>query len=192
MTRKRRKDSSVLDEAIADDLKVALSSFSFIEVLDQSMTTGRARILMRVHDDSSWLPVLKLILREERRQTEDRWSIHVCRQFMLRPDNDDVLAFAWNFILRSSNLKGAIADICRVIDVAKNAITFESGSQHRRSAPTIRGKKPRMQTKAQPNRNMVGDIMEYPLMANPNRNLPEVPLFSKERGKQKGAHLIGG
>jgi len=189
MTRKRRKDNAVLDETIADDLKSALSDLSFIEVLDRGITHDRVRVLMRVHDDSSWLPVLKLILREERRQGTI-WSVHVCRQFMLRPDNDDVLAFAWNFILRSNDLRGAVSDVRRVIDVAKSAITFESEPQKRRSTLIVKGKKPKIQTKAQPNRSTVGDIMEYPLMADPNRNMPGAALFSSEKGSQKGAHLI--
>jgi hypothetical protein len=181
-----------LDETIIDDLKSAIADFSFIEVLNGDITRDRVRVLMRVHDDSSWLPVLKLILREERRQDNVIWSIHVCRQFMLRPDNDDVLAFAWNFILRSRNLKGAVADIRRVIGVAKSAITFENGSQNRRSTPMVKGRKPKVQTKPQPDQKSTGDIMEYPLMADPNRNLPEVSMFSKSPGRQKGAHLIGG
>lgn len=191
MSKRRKRDNGVADETIASDLKAALSELPNIEVLDQGVSQDRVRILMRIHDDSTWLPVLKLILREERRQsgTDKSWSVHVCRQFMLRPDNDEKLGFAWNFILRSPfGLRNAVTDIRRVIDVAKNAITFEDKPQQPRRGviPTRKGK---LSPKAI--QRLRGDLSEYPLMAREDRNMPEGNLFEPGK-KQRGAHFIGG
>jgi len=191
MSKRKRKDNGVPDETVADDLKAALASLPKTEVLDHGINRDRVRILMRVHEDSTWLPVLKLILREERRQsgTEKSWSVHVCRQFMLRPDNDEKLGFAWNFILRSSfSLREAVTDICRVIDVAKNAVTFEDKAPPRRPGVVPQKRKPLKEGVV---RALKGELREYPLMARPDRNMPEVDLFAPQ-GKRKGAHLIGG
>lgn len=187
---RKRKNNGVPDEAAANGLRSALSGLSFIEVLNHGAALDRVRLLMRVHDDSSWLPVLKLILREEKRQQEAEraWSVHICRQFMLRPDNDEVLGFAWNFILRGTDLRAAVSDISRVIDLAKSAITLEDTPRS-----SARGVVPKRQfkTTAKQRQKIQGDIWEYPLMASPDRNMPEGNLFEPGK-KQKGAHLIGG
>lgn len=192
MSRRKKKSSEVQDAAVADDLRSALSDLSFIEVLDSGIIADRVRVLMRVHDDSSWFPVLKLILREEKRQNESEspWSIHVCRQFMLRPDNDEVLGFAWNFVLRSSDLRGAVDDVRRVIDVAKSAITFEPEPKQPRLGGVVPASR-RSKISKKAVERLRGELKEYPLMANPNRNMPDVDLFAPS-GKRKGAHLIGG
>lgn len=185
---RRKKSNGVPSEAVAEELRIALSELSFVEVLNSGVTSDRIRVLMRVHDDSSWLPVLKLILREERRQSgsEKAWSLHVCRQFMLHPDDDKKLVFAWNFILRSRDSKAAVDDLRRVIDVAKSAITIEPETPQRgRIIPT------RKRSKAGVMAALRGDVREYPLMARQDRNMPEVDLFAPT-GKRKGAHLIGG
>lgn len=189
MPRRKRK-SSPQAGSFADELQDALVELSFIEIIDKGAANDRVRVLMRVHDDASWLPILKMILREERRQ--EVWSVHVCRQFMLHPDDDQKLVFAWNFVLRGKDVKAAILDIRRVIDVAKNMITIE-GDGPKKGMKKI-GVIPKKKKKSKQGvlATLRGELSSYPLMADENRNMPEVPLMFGGSGKRKGAHLIGG
>lgn len=219
MSRKRKK-SNIPDtppqELKAEDLEKAFSELTFIEVLNSGISDDKARVLMRIHDDSSWFPILKLILREEKRQASrpGSWSAHVCRQFMLRPDDDEVLGFAWNFIIRGPDIAGAVADIGRVIDIAKSAVTIEPIPEQKQGIIPVRKVPKRIEEvrqkkklakemtkhKMQPDRGpdsgrlLGSELTEYPLMAKADRNMPEVDFFAPTgvQGKRKGAHLIGG
>lgn len=200
MTRKKKKDSGIVDQLVGEELKNVLLSLGSVEAIPfkkpgspelcSVLVEGdRVRMLLRVRDEPSWLPVVRLLLLEERRQQQQSkmWFLHVCRQLKLRPGTD-VLGFAWNFILRASDLKTAVIDISRIVDLAKSAITLESP----KSQPT-RGVIPQRRSKTTNGQRRVlrGELTEYPLMASPARNMPEGGLF--EPGKrQKGAHLIGG
>jgi len=209
-----------LDPAIAaaQELAAQLDEFDFVEVRGlqpiekdkekdgkkDEVADDRVRLAIRIdeEEESSWFSLIKFALKEERRQKKNEWSAHICRQFMLHPDDPNKLGYLWNVIIRADNIERAVSDVCRIIDVASNAVIMGEEEPARRRPGRVptpsRGRQKALNHARRwraPESTIRGgnkpgqELREYDLGAN--HVVPEVGLMAPA-GKRKGAHLIGG
>jgi hypothetical protein len=171
-------------ESPLERLLGSVAKTKFMEVLDHQYSEDRVRLALRCYDPKAWSLLTTMLLKTERLQKE--WSLHICKQYTLvevPPDtpDDDGLRFYWNLILRSDDLGSAVERVGSLIEMGATTIMSLP-----RSEP-----KPRKRN-GESEKVMPGELMEYPLLAPPDRNRPEVGILDMtSKGKRKGAHYIG-
>jgi hypothetical protein len=164
----------------------SMAGTKFMEVLDYQYSEDKIRLALRCHDPRAWSLLTVMLLKTERLQKE--WSLHICKQYTLvdvPPDtpDDDGLRFYWNLILRSDSLGAAVERVGSLIEMGATTIL----SLPRSELKPKPGSKKNGERKVMP-----GELMEYPLLAPPDRNRPEVGILDMtSKGKRKGAHFIG-
>ena len=189
----------------AKKLAAQIEELEFVTVTGLQQTEDRVRIRIRIDEDEnpSWIKLSKFVLREERRQRDSKnaWAAHICSQLVVREDPPHKLAYAWNVIIRADNIDRAISDVCRIIDVASNAVIMGEEEPARRRPGRIptpsRGRQRALNHARRwkaPESVVRGgrrgqELREYDLGAD--HIVPEVGLMAPQ-GKRKGAHLIGG
>ncbi len=207
-------DHEELVEVHAAQMAAALESLKtaggkdYVEVLSKFEGPRQIKLRLRTYDLETWthqfLPVVfKEEIRAGSRPEDEQWTLHICRQYMY-DEASKKLKFFWNFIVSSPDIKGAVADLCRLIDM------FVARMEDMELPPPVQRPAPRRarpQAKAgapaineenlfadDPSSNIVvedGQVVSMPLPGGANRNKPEGGLFEKGRSP-KGAHTIGG
>ena len=186
--KKKIKVQNVLDmkEQIENPhvrLMEAMAGTKFMEVLDCQHAEDRVRLALRCHDPKAWSLLTTILLKTERLQKA--WSLHICKQYTLvEPSNeeDDGLRFYWNLILKSEKLAESVERVAGAIQIGAATISSLPKAQ-----PKVK------KQNGEPQRVVSGEIMEYPLLAPPDRNKPEVSVLDMgSKGKRKGAHFLGG
>lgn len=147
--------------------------------LDQQM-----KLRLRVTNESRWLHMVTLILREEKRAA---WNSHVCRQYVL---HEDRLVYTWNFVLQADDIERAVMDVCRVFDLICSNIDMFSATEERELKRPAKKSRPAAKS-GRPVGH--GELNEFPLVGAEGRHVPEVSWNQfRSPGRRKGAHPIGG
>lgn len=170
-------------ESPLERLMRAVTKTKFMEVLDFQYAEDRVRLALRCHDPKAWSLLTTMLLKTEKLQAG--WSLHICKQYTLvdvppETPNDDGLRFYWNMIVKSAHLYDAAERVAGIIEIGSVTIS---------SLPKAdpKPKKRNGERKVEP-----GELMEYPLLAPPDRNKPDVGILDMtSKGKRKGAHFIG-
>jgi hypothetical protein len=188
------------DQELSDSLSVSLKNFEFVEVLVSQVKNGKIRAALRIDEQESlsWNSIVSMLLLEEVRQEKgsNSFSLHICKQLKITRDPPYKLLYMWNLIVKGDDLSAAVADACRVLDMASIAPVLCVPKE----APKARipkrkfrkhGKEVSVPHKPQPIRNTGGrQLMSYALGAD--HVVPEVSLHAKGPGRRKGAHYTTG
>lgn len=161
-----------------------------VQVLSGARLPAQVRMRLRVTNESRWLHMITLVLKEEERA---EWNAHLCRQYIL---HEGRLVYTWNFVVQSGELERAVQDVCRVFDlICSNIDMFDDAEERevKRPAPK-RSKNAKRTSNGKPERRIShGDLDEIPLVGAEGRAVPEVAWNQfRAPGKRKGAHPIGG
>jgi len=218
--------------ACSAQLGVALSALKsdkghYVELLSQSdpemaehecscgKTVGggpptQARLRLRVYDPEVWVhQFLRVLCKEELRgeslPENERWNLHVCRQIMY-DEASDKMKFFWNFVVSSPELRTAVRDLCRLIDMFVSRMSdmpappplvprapSRAGVRKKGKGPVPLSDEEDMFTGRGADGAVMenGQVVSIPLLGGANRNKPEGSFFEKGKS-QKGAHNIGG
>lgn len=199
----------------ATQLAAALGSLKniggkdYVEVLSEFEGPRQVKLRIRTYDLETWThQFLPIVLKEEirvgSRPEDEQWTLHICRQYMY-DEASKKLKFFWNFIVSSPDIKGAVTDLCRLIDMfvarmddielpsppARRSALRRARPQAKRGAPAV--DEENLFANDQSSGVVVkdGQVISMPLPGGATRNAPEGGLF--EKGKSpKGAHTIGG
>lgn len=210
-------DEELRVEVYASQMAGALESLknakgkNYVEVLSQTEGQRQVKLRLRAYDLEAWthqfLPVVfKEEIRAGSRPDDEQWTLHICRQYMY-DEEAKKLKFFWNFMVFSQDVKGAIGDLCRLIDmfvarmedmVVPDVPPPVRRPVPRRSKPQVKAGAPVIDEENLFDDNRMsgivvedGQVVSVPLPGGANRNQPEGGLF--EKGKSpKGAHTIGG
>lgn len=178
----------------------------YVEILSQVEGPDQVKLRLRIFDLETWThQLLPIVLKEELRmnaqEDEGGWNLHICRQYMFDSVSGK-LKFFWNFIVSSTDIKQAVRDLCRLVDMytiqmkempAPPLLVVPTSSQRSKRGPSV----PLEEKDLFSNREAGGVVLEdglvvsIPLLGGANRNVPEGSFFEKGKG-QKGAHIIGG
>lgn len=161
-----------------------------VQVLSGACLQTQVKLRLRVTNESRWLHMITLILKEEGRA---EWNVHLCRQYIL---HEGRLVYTWNFVIQSGELERAVQDVCRVFDlICSNIDMFDDAEERELKRPSPRpNNKSRRTSDGKPERKIShGDLDEIPLVGAEGRPVPEVAWNQfRSSGKRKGAHPIGG
>ena len=168
----------------------------------------QVKLRLRAYDLDAWThQFLPVVFKEERRcvdhPVEERWSLHICKQLMYHEPTNKV-KFFWNFIVSSLDVKQAVRDLCRLIDmyVARMGEMPPPPPSRPAARPARRPAKSGPAPLSE-EENLFGGggaagavmrdglVVSMPLPGGATRNAPEGGLFEKVRSP-KGAHSIGG
>jgi len=176
-----------LDELLGE----AVERTGVVQVLSSACLSEQVRMRIRVTNESRWIHMITLILKEEERA---EWNAHLCRQYIL---HEGRLVYTWNFVIQSGEIERAIQDVCRVFDlICSNIDMFDDAAERemKRPSPKIKDSSKSQEDNGRPHRRIShGDLDEIPLVGAEGRAIPEVAWNQfRSSGKRKGAHPIGG
>lgn len=180
-----RRKTEELDDILSD----AVERTGVVQVLSGAVTLSQVRLRLRVTNESRWLHMITLVLKEEERA---EWSVHLCRQYIL---HEGRLVYTWNFVTQAAELDRAVQDVCRVFDlICSNIDMFDDAEEREMKRPAPRKVEKKQPDNGRPQRKIShGDLDEIPLVGAEGRAVPEVAWNQfRSPGKRKGAHPIGG
>jgi hypothetical protein len=185
---------------VYEKMESALNNLGYVQVIDVTLpSVDRVKILLRVHSDRDWLPLISLILKEEeesKKDTENSWRVHVCKQYIINSETKK-LAYVWNMVVQSEQLKFALRSLLLLISmVSRSGVSLVSQDKASDFKPVaindVAFKGPVSNAAVASRVLEEGEELEYyPLAGSPGRNKPSVSLLAPS-GSRKGAHKIGG
>lgn len=193
--------SAPTEPSLVEELELALTRVGTrFQTKSSVIGSGGLKLILRIHDESSWIWVVALLLREERRQQtlgDPKWRLHICQQYMALGDGR--LGYTWNFQLWSEALRDSVLELCRFLDMATVLLEHRREIQVHPTAPIPNAGRSQPASPGKPrggkNRNKIGgevvngEVVSYPLEPHSLRVAPEGKIG--EAGKrQKGAHLV--
>lgn len=185
------EDPKGLGEAdtLPETLSEVIERTGVVEVRSATQVPHQVKLRLRVTNESRWLHMITLILKEEERAN---WGSHICRQYII---HEGRLVYTWNFIIQSDELDRAVQDVCRIFDlICSNIDMFEDAEDREVKRPKKRARRPAKSNGNAPKRKIGhGDLDEIPLIGVEGRPIPEVAWNQfRSTGRRKGAHPIGG
>lgn len=176
----------------------SLENLGYVEVREKgtqvSKDKTKMKIVHRVYDQRSWTPVQCLLRREEKR-VSGKWTMFTGIEHILNEDSRSGIGYLWVFMVQG-DLEVASNDLCRILDLISSdmvSLPIAGEDRPRRRSKRRNGKRINRRTPPPPSDQGVvmvgGQVLEYPLLAKPNRNKPQVSLFAPA-GSRKGAHYL--